>query len=619
MKISIDEIVEILEKTKSYILEKDKFNAYKSLIEYEFLTNFPQDFIESIALLFIHLGFPEKGLSYLINQSNHYALGRFYLHFGFFQEAYLEFCNWAKKRNVEGIEIHFLFKILFIQRKYNQALNLINDALLLSSKDIAIIVKNEKLFSTNLTDVQLKNDFVKGIIAKNSTRDFFHCLVISLILEYKITNYLQFKSLITSNYKGIAELLEYKHGIENSYYKYLDKNHEKIIANISIRMSSWGKITNFSPIECLDSLIRFEKANRSFKTVIFINDPIVRIIERYLEDTENEGITKVNTSSSAEITSFFEINEGNHYHNINFKDFEKSVVELLNNQRNYLELFDHSGLLSYYILSNNLGSAIDLIRREKVDIHRFVLLTNLLILLRKDFKGVDILNYPFVFFNRPQTHLSKKLRDNFINFLDNKIIQIAQEKKTSLTAIYKQYCTQDNQIESFFPVKIPTNLLLTSPFHEQYGLISHKFYRLQSFDDLRINYSIHFNNIEIEFSKYLGLTDIGLASLSERLVYFHLKNELPDTKITIQYSPIWLKPQRFDFYIEELNLAIEYQGEQHFFEIEYFGGHDGFEDRIENDERKRNLSKINNVNLEYILHNEDILEKIKSILLKYKL
>ena len=35
--------------------------------------------------------------------------------------------------------------------------------------------------------------------------------------------------------------------------------------------------------------------------------------------------------------------------------------------------------------------------------------------------------------------------------------------------------------------------------------------------------------------------------------------------------PNWLKPQRLDIYIPELNIGVEYQGEQHFRPVD-FGG-----------------------------------------------
>jgi very-short-patch-repair endonuclease len=38
-------------------------------------------------------------------------------------------------------------------------------------------------------------------------------------------------------------------------------------------------------------------------------------------------------------------------------------------------------------------------------------------------------------------------------------------------------------------------------------------------------------------------------------------------------------PLRFDIYIEEIKLLIEYDGGQHFYEVEIWGGEEGFEER----------------------------------------
>ena len=50
----------------------------------------------------------------------------------------------------------------------------------------------------------------------------------------------------------------------------------------------------------------------------------------------------------------------------------------------------------------------------------------------------------------------------------------------------------------------------------------------------------------------------------------------------------WLNRQRLDFFLPDYNIAIEYQGEQHFKPIKYFGGEKRFIDRIERDKKKIN-------------------------------
>lgn len=71
----------------------------------------------------------------------------------------------------------------------------------------------------------------------------------------------------------------------------------------------------------------------------------------------------------------------------------------------------------------------------------------------------------------------------------------------------------------------------------------------------------------------------------------------------------------YDFYIDNLNLLIEYQGEQHKNAIEIFGGEKQLEIQQEHDRRKKLYAKDNNINLLEIWYYE--IEKIDDILRDY--
>jgi len=73
------------------------------------------------------------------------------------------------------------------------------------------------------------------------------------------------------------------------------------------------------------------------------------------------------------------------------------------------------------------------------------------------------------------------------------------------------------------------------------------------------------------------------------------KKHYPDS--IFQYRSEWLGNQSLDIYIPSINIAIEYQGEQHYKSIEFFGGEEGFQRRVNLDEEKIIKCKINNVNL----------------------
>ena len=72
-------------------------------------------------------------------------------------------------------------------------------------------------------------------------------------------------------------------------------------------------------------------------------------------------------------------------------------------------------------------------------------------------------------------------------------------------------------------------------------------------------------------------------------------------------------PLPFDFYLSEYNMCIEYDGEQHFKSIEYWGGEKGLENRKRNDNIKNKYCEDNNIKLLRIAYNEDINEKLRLV------
>ena len=71
---------------------------------------------------------------------------------------------------------------------------------------------------------------------------------------------------------------------------------------------------------------------------------------------------------------------------------------------------------------------------------------------------------------------------------------------------------------------------------------------------------------------------------------------------------------RFDFYLPEKNICIEFNGKQHYEPIEFFGGTDRFEEQQINDNIKVDFCRNNNIELIVISYKDSILEKIKEII-----
>lgn len=85
-----------------------------------------------------------------------------------------------------------------------------------------------------------------------------------------------------------------------------------------------------------------------------------------------------------------------------------------------------------------------------------------------------------------------------------------------------------------------------------------------------------------------------------------------------EYQTTWLGLQRFDIYNKRCNLAIEYNGEQHYFPRDSFGGEKGYKDTVMRDKLKLEKCKNNNCILYIVKYNEfdnkKIIDDISKIL-----
>jgi hypothetical protein len=143
----------------------------------------------------------------------------------------------------------------------------------------------------------------------------------------------------------------------------------------------------------------------------------------------------------------------------------------------------------------------------------------------------------------------------------------------------------------------------TTLYDSNFNLFAHLY--LQSEYNLAIEKYCRNYNIDIRFIPRWK---------SEYNLYLTIKTQF-QTKVFYQYSPNWLGRQIFDIYLPEYNIAIEYQGIQHFESIEYFGGKDGLNNTKERDSKKKILSDENGCTIIY--HRYDI--DYKSTVLKLEL
>lgn len=72
----------------------------------------------------------------------------------------------------------------------------------------------------------------------------------------------------------------------------------------------------------------------------------------------------------------------------------------------------------------------------------------------------------------------------------------------------------------------------------------------------------------------------------------------------------------FDFYLPDDKILIEYQGQQHYFPVDIFGGEEQFKKQLEYDNKKREYSKTKGYTLVEISYHQTTSEEIEKVLNK---
>jgi hypothetical protein len=132
--------------------------------------------------------------------------------------------------------------------------------------------------------------------------------------------------------------------------------------------------------------------------------------------------------------------------------------------------------------------------------------------------------------------------------------------------------------------------------------------------EFKINYyrtiTPKLREIESNIRVNKGFNIVG-SYTNESILFIKIKETYLDYKVISQGSPNWLGRQRIDIYFPELNIGIEYQGDQHFYPIQFFGGDEGLEQRKILDNRKVKLCIANDCKL-FIVDKNYSFDNLKS-------
>ena len=118
-------------------------------------------------------------------------------------------------------------------------------------------------------------------------------------------------------------------------------------------------------------------------------------------------------------------------------------------------------------------------------------------------------------------------------------------------------------------------------------------------------------------SSHLNGSGCSKCLLKNQTILFEkLKFSFKNSLIKWEQSIEWLGKQRFDIYFPEYNIAIEYNGIQHYEPVKIFGGEEKFLETLERDNLKRQKCLDNNCTLfevKYDYNDNDYEELVNNI------
>lgn len=369
------------------------------------------------------------------------------------------------------------------------------------------------------------------------------------------------------------------------------------------------------PIEYLDHL-EFDLSNSKFDLSLNINylrEVLKRIehiekFENYLNKLIVFNNNKVNSKKDP-VKFFYNTVKENYKINLSelvellFKNNGLSLNEYLINVELGRFEFDIEYVLKIIFDTRYIGSFLNKKRSElKITKTSLKLLSiDELILFYKQ-------NYPTkeLFYKRFE------LNDYFSNLRFDSLNNIENYKKTFDYWVFNRTIDKQNKFNlpetsiPYFSGSIPNKM----------NFLEKNLFINDLSDNLVDLVESELRKVENEIRVSKGFKIVG-SYTNESILYVKLKEYFTEFKVISQGRPEWLGRQSLDIYFPEYNIGVEYQGEQHFRPIDFFGGIEKFNLQKNLDEKKKELCISNNCSLievkeDYVF--EDLVFKIKQII-----
>lgn len=427
-----------------------------------------------------------------------------------------------------------------------------------------------------INDIYFYHSFTYKIFGKENIDDFY--------MEINTSNCskLNYFLLIANTKRGVT-IYETSNGIKN--YNNVIVDNEKDIKLLENTIYLKSKL-DFISINLNDTF------NQQYYSQYLINNKISFINRLPL------GIINENNYES------FKIIKGKKYYIFYIADDKSQKGNVLKHIIDNLELveieenvFSDDSSINYkiYIEQNNIEMLVllEYLKRELppfkiynisvMDIYHFI--------LKDKYFYENILP-------RYQKSIKKheKAENNFYSKMDHVCNLIFNEIMNNKKLSFEQAANllNDNYINRELILEKTLNDLFTKLRNEK----NEEYLQLRAKEE--------YDKSPLYYDKYVRQLDFKKRNQwkSERKLYDVIHNIFPDA--IYQYRSNWLERQSLDIFIPSINTAIEYQGIQHYKQVDYFGNQDEFEQRIQNDIKKKELCKNNNVNLIEWLYNDPI-------------
>lgn len=120
---------------------------------------------------------------------------------------------------------------------------------------------------------------------------------------------------------------------------------------------------------------------------------------------------------------------------------------------------------------------------------------------------------------------------------------------------------------------------------------------------------IEHKQIENEVREVFDYPRIGEKWISETILFKIVSTMFSPLEVIHHYRGIELQGLELDVWVPEIQLGIEYQGEQHYQPISHWGGEDGLKKRQENDRKKKALCSQAGYTLVEFHYSEELSEE----------